>query len=148
MPRSEESEPALIVPEALIFIMLGAFLAVGGGIWFSYEIDQPFASRGVYYVCVGLVAMGVALIAIGLGIGRMALTYPDIVSDVLNGKPLQRKRICRTFSDCTTAPRNGIVSGCYPLDAYYKALPEAEKLRDIKSALENKESANRVSSSS
>ena len=24
--------------------------------------------------------------------------------------------ICRTFSDCTTAPRKGLVSGCYPLD--------------------------------
>ena len=28
--------------------------------------------------------------------------------------------VCRTFSDCTTAPRNGLVSGCYPLDAHYK----------------------------
>jgi len=25
-------------------------------------------------------------------------------------------RICSAFSDCTTAPRNGLVSGCYPLD--------------------------------
>ena len=29
---------------------------------------------------------------------------------------LQHKRVCRTFSDCTTAPRNGLPSGCYPLD--------------------------------
>ena len=41
--------------------------------------------------------------------------------------PLQRKRVCRTFSDCTTAPRNGLISGCYPLDPYYKSLPERER---------------------
>jgi hypothetical protein len=45
---------------------------------------------------------------------------------------LQRKRVCRTFSDCTTAPRGGLVSGCYPLDEYYKELPEYDQLKDIK----------------
>lgn len=63
-----------------------------------------------------------------VGIGRMVLTYPELCTDVLEGKPLQRKRICRTFSDCTTAPRNGLVSGCYPLDEYYKGRPEAKTL--------------------
>lgn len=52
-----------------------------------------------------------------VGLGRMALPYPDIVADVLSGRPLQRKRICRTFSDCTTAPRSGLMSGCYPQSA-------------------------------
>ena len=68
-----------------------------------------------------------------VGLGRMALAYPDIAADVLAGKPLQRKRLCRTFSDCTTAPRKGMVSGCYPLDAFYKERPEAEQLAEIKS---------------
>lgn len=63
------------------------------------------------------------------GLGRMALAYPDMIADVLAGRPLQRKRICRTFSDCTTAPRKGLVSGCYPLDAFYRERPEAEQLR-------------------
>ena len=49
-----------------------------------------------------------------IGLGRMVLSYPDLPADVLAGRPLARKKICRTFSDCTTAPRNGIVSGCYP----------------------------------
>ena len=53
-------------------------------------------------------------------------------ADVLAGRPLQRRRICRTLSDCTTAPRNGLVSGCYPLDEFYKARPEASKLADLK----------------
>jgi len=67
-----------------------------------------------------------------VGLGRMVLTYPEMVTDVLEGKSLQRKRICRTFSDCTTGPRNGLVSGCYPLDEHYKARPEAKMVRGIK----------------
>ena len=41
---------------------------------------------------------------------------------------LDRRRICRTFSDCTTAPRNGLVSGCYPLDPAYKTHPDRPQL--------------------
>jgi NADPH2 dehydrogenase len=67
-----------------------------------------------------------------VGLGRMMLTYPDMCADVLADRPLQRKRICRTFSDCTTAPRNGLVSGCYPLDEFYKARSEADQLAEIK----------------
>ena len=66
-----------------------------------------------------------------VGLGRMVLTYPELCADVLEGKPLQRKRICRTFSDCTTAPRKGMVSGCYPLDEFYKQRPESEKLKRL-----------------
>jgi NADPH2 dehydrogenase len=67
-----------------------------------------------------------------VGLGRMVLSYPDMVADVLAGRPLQRKRICRTFSDCTTAPRHGLVSGCYPLDAFYKSRPESAALAEAK----------------
>lgn len=44
-----------------------------------------------------------------VGLGRMALSYPDLPADVLAGRPLDGRRLCRTFSDCTTAPRNGLV---------------------------------------
>ena len=54
-----------------------------------------------------------------VGLGRLVLSYPDLPADVLNGAPLQRKCICRTFSDCTTGPRIGLVSGCFPLDPFY-----------------------------
>jgi NADPH2 dehydrogenase len=67
-----------------------------------------------------------------VGLGRMVLSYPELPSDTLAGRPLARKRICRTFSDCTTAPRNGMVSGCYPLDPHYKARPERERVNRIK----------------
>jgi 2,4-dienoyl-CoA reductase-like NADH-dependent reductase (Old Yellow Enzyme family) len=68
-----------------------------------------------------------------IGLGRMVLAYPDLPADVLTGRPLARKRLCRTFSDCTTAPRNGMVSGCYPLDPFYKARPERDAVSAIKS---------------
>ena len=68
-----------------------------------------------------------------VGLGRMVLSYPDMVADILEGKPLARKRICRTFSDCTTAPRKGMVSGCFPLDNFYKERPEATILKKEKS---------------
>jgi 2,4-dienoyl-CoA reductase-like NADH-dependent reductase (Old Yellow Enzyme family) len=67
-----------------------------------------------------------------VGLGRMALSYPELPADLLAGRPLQRKRICRTFSDCTTAPRNGLVSGCYPLDDFYKSSDEFTRLAAIK----------------
>ena len=67
-----------------------------------------------------------------VGLGRMVLAYPELPADVLAGKALDRKRICRTFSDCTTAPRNGLVSGCYPLDPFYKGRPERIQLNAIK----------------
>ena len=70
-----------------------------------------------------------------VGLGRMVLSYPDLPADMLSGKPQQRKKVCRTFSDCTTAPRHGIVSGCYPLDPYYKNRPEAKSLKDVKASL-------------
>ncbi len=70
-----------------------------------------------------------------VGLGRMVLAYPEMPADILAGRPLQRKRICRTFSDCTTAPRKGLPSGCYPLDPFYAARPEAARLKAAKEAL-------------
>jgi len=67
-----------------------------------------------------------------IGLGRMVLSYPDLPADVLKGTVMARKKICRTFSDCTTAPRNGIVSGCYPLDRFYKKMPERDQLNALK----------------
>lgn len=67
-----------------------------------------------------------------IGLGRMVLTYPEMPIDIMQGNTLQRKRICRTFSDCTTAPRNGIVSGCYPLDDFYKKTDEYQQLKQVK----------------
>lgn len=67
-----------------------------------------------------------------VGLGRMVLTYPEIFLDAAQRGNLQHKRICRTFSDCTTAPRNGLPSGCYPLDSHYKSSAMAVKLNALK----------------
>ena len=64
-----------------------------------------------------------------VGLGRMVLSYPDLPTDVLAGRPLQRRQVCRTFSECTTGPRNGLVSGCFPLDDFYKNPPDAARLK-------------------
>ena len=67
-----------------------------------------------------------------VGVGRMMLAYPSLLLDVIQGRTLQRKLVCRTFSDCTTAPRAGLPSGCYPLDPHYKNSPDAIQLKKVK----------------
>jgi len=96
----------------------------------------PMVGSGYSYLQEYLVPVAQAVVREGwtdfVGLGRMILAYPELPADTLAGRTIERKRICRTFSDCTTAPRNGLVSGCYPLDPYYKALPEREQLIEIK----------------
>ncbi len=67
-----------------------------------------------------------------VGLGRTMLSYPGLPADVLAGRNLDRSALCRTFSDCTTAPRHGLVSGCYPLDEAYRSTPERVELAAIK----------------
>jgi NADPH2 dehydrogenase len=74
-----------------------------------------------------------------VGLGRMVLSYPEFASDVLAGKTLRRQFICRTFSDCTSGPRNGLVSGCFPLDPFYKAHPDAATLKATKEPVRHAE---------
>jgi len=67
-----------------------------------------------------------------VGLGRMVLSYPEILWDAAQGHKVENKLICRTFSDCTTAPRKGLPSGCYPLDGYYKSSENAAQLKILK----------------
>ncbi len=98
--------------------------------------DLFVVGSGYSYLQEWLPHVGQAVVRDGLadavGLGRMVLSYPQLPADVLAGRPLARKLICRTFSECTTAPRNGMVSGCYPLDPFYKARPERETIQEIK----------------
>ena len=70
-----------------------------------------------------------------VGLGRMMLSYPSLPADVLTGRGIDRRMICRTFSDCTTAPRAGLVSGCFPLDPFYKEHPDRVELTRVKSTV-------------
>lgn len=98
--------------------------------------DFVFVGTGYTYLQDYLPHVAQATVREGLidivGLGRMVLSYHDLPHDVLTRGELSHKRICRTFSDCTTAPRNGLISGCYPLDDYYKNLPVAIDLKQAK----------------
>lgn len=98
--------------------------------------NLPVVGTAYTYFQEFLPHIGQALVRDGwvdfIGLGRMALSYWDLPADVADGKPLDTRRLCRTFSDCTTAPRNGIISGCYPLDDYYKLAPEHSELKAAK----------------
>jgi NADPH2 dehydrogenase len=67
-----------------------------------------------------------------VGIGRAVLSYPTLLADAVEKGALNPRLVCRTFSDCTSAPRQGLFSGCYPLDKYYAAKPDAQILKDLK----------------
>jgi 2,4-dienoyl-CoA reductase-like NADH-dependent reductase (Old Yellow Enzyme family) len=98
--------------------------------------DLVVVASGLSYLQEWLPAVAAGLVADGgahaVGYGRGLLSYPALPLDVLAGRPLAREQVCRSFSDCTTAPRNGIVSGCYPLDAFYKERPERDELARAK----------------
>jgi NADPH2 dehydrogenase len=82
---------------------------IGSG--YSY-LQELLPNVAQYQVRTGGVGM--------VGLGRMVLSYPNLPADVLAGRDADPKLICRTFSDCTTGPRIGLASGCYPLDDHYK----------------------------
>jgi hypothetical protein len=102
----------------------------------QHQPDLMFVGSGYSYLQEWLPNVAQYVVRTGMadfvGIGRLVLAYPDLPADVLAGKPLQRKRLCRTFSDCTTAPRGGLVSGCYPLDEFYKNRDEFDQLAEFK----------------
>lgn len=101
--------------------------------------NMPMAGTGYTYLQDYLPHVAQAIVRQGwidsVGLGRLVLSYPQLPADTLSGGVVERKRICRTFSDCTTAPRSGLISGCFPLDPYYKELPEAQQLKSIKQNL-------------
>ena len=93
-------------------------------------------SSGLSYLQEHLPAVSQELLDRGwtdaIGVGRAVLSYPEMLADAAHKGALETRLICRTFSDCTTAPRNGLVSGCYPLDKFYTARPEFQRLKEIK----------------
>lgn len=104
--------------------------------------DVPLVGTGYSYLQDYLPHAAQAAVRNGwvdfVGLGRMVLSYPELPHDALAAGKLQRKLVCRTFSDCTTAPRHGLISGCYPLDDHYKRLPQRESLTEIKQRLDAK----------
>ena len=96
-------------------------LVIGSGLTY---LQEYLASVGQQMVEDGWMHM--------VGLGRMTLSLPELPAQVLSGEGPDRRRICRTFSDCTTAPRHGMISGCWPLDEFYKQRPDRVELTRIK----------------
>lgn len=98
--------------------------------------ELTIIGSGYSYVQEWLANVGQAVVTGGgasmVGLGRMMLSYPELAAHVLAGEEFERALICRTFSDCTTAPRNGLISGCFPLDPFYKAHPQRVELTRAK----------------
>jgi 2,4-dienoyl-CoA reductase-like NADH-dependent reductase (Old Yellow Enzyme family) len=73
----------------------------------------------VYHAAAANLRDGHARVA---GIGRAVLPYPDSMRDALAGQPLDRRRVCRTFSYCTNLMRakhnelGQFPTGCPPFD--------------------------------
>lgn len=97
--------------------------------------DTTFVGTGYTYLQEWLPHVAQRQVAQGhvqcIGLGRMLLSYPELPRDVLAGRAVDRRRLCRTFSDCTTGPRNGMPSGCYPLDPYYQQRPESKRIKAL-----------------
>ncbi len=88
--------------------------------------DLPVVGSGYSWLQAFAFEAGAANIAAGatsfVGIGRGALAQPDFGRRLLHGEPLDRKRICRTFSYCTALMRSKhndlgqFATGCPPFD--------------------------------
>jgi NADPH2 dehydrogenase len=115
------------------------------GVWRQIDVvrqckeaisNLPLVGSGFSYLQDYLPHVAQAVVRKGwvdfVGLGRMVLSYPEMPHDSLTEGTLRRKKICRTFSDCTTAPRHGLISGCFPLDDHYKALSERDEIVAIK----------------
>jgi hypothetical protein len=65
------SKQSSAAPTALIYITLGALMAIWSGLWFLYNNNNN-GSRGVNYVCAGLLLTGIAFLVIGFGLGKIS----------------------------------------------------------------------------
>lgn len=69
---------------------------------------------------------------VGAGSGEARCpSYPEFLPDVLPGKSVQHKKICRTFTDSMPVPPSGLVD---PLARFYKTSEAAAQLKVIKTS--------------
>jgi NADPH2 dehydrogenase len=88
--------------------------------------DLPIVGSGYSWLQSWIFHAGAANVRDGrvtfVGVGRGALSQPDFARAVLEGRPLDPKRICRTFSYCTALMRSKhnalgqYATGCPPFD--------------------------------
>jgi NADPH-dependent glutamate synthase beta subunit-like oxidoreductase/2,4-dienoyl-CoA reductase-like NADH-dependent reductase (Old Yellow Enzyme family) len=82
----------------------------------------------VPYFAAGAVRAGWAQV---VGLGRGALAYPDFAKDILDGRGMDRHKVCIACSSCTQIMRDGGRSGCAVRDAeVYAPILRAGRRRD------------------
>ena len=100
--------------------------------------DLPIVGSGYSWLQAFMLAAGAANVRDGrvtfVGVGRGSLSHPDFARFALEGRPLDPRRTCRTFSYCTAlmrAKHNALgqfAAGCPPFDkAIYGPLWEEAK---------------------
>ena len=65
-------------------------------------------------VAAGMIKKGICHF---VGLGRMAIAYPDFANDILSDRKLDAKKICITCSSCSQIMRDGGKVGCVIRDA-------------------------------
>lgn len=88
--------------------------------------DLPVVGSGYSWLQAWMFHSGAANVRMGrvafVGVGRGSLSHPDFGRFVLEGRPLDPKRTCRTFSYCTALmrskhnPLGQFATGCPPFD--------------------------------
>lgn len=88
--------------------------------------DLPVVGSGYSWLQAWMLQAGAANVRDGratfVGVGRGSLSHPDFADYALNGRPLDPKRTCRTFSYCTALMRSKhnqlgqFAAGCPPFD--------------------------------
>ncbi len=66
------SKPSGAAPAALSYITLGALMTVWSAIWYSWLRNHSSDHQGQYYVCMGFLATGLVLLAIGFTLGPIS----------------------------------------------------------------------------
>jgi hypothetical protein len=56
---------------ALVYVTVGALTIIWTGVWYVFLHNNPPATNGPYYFCGGLMASGLTMLFLGLGLGRL-----------------------------------------------------------------------------
>jgi NADPH2 dehydrogenase len=103
--------------------------------------ELPIVGSGYSWLQAWIPQAGAANVEDGnvtfVGVGRGSLSQPDFARAILEGRPLDPKRLCRTFSYCTALMRSKhnelgqFATGCPPFDkeVYGPIWKEAEETR-------------------
>ena len=82
------SKPSSASRIAIIYITIGALMAVWSAVWYLWLNEMHPEQRASYFWCAGLMLSGLTLVAIGLGVGRIgrAAAHADLTPEQATGE--------------------------------------------------------------